>query len=213
MRSAVAYAAGTCGGLDVADRALERRAESTGVPRGQAALADNALLYTGKYGAFESGLAALPPGPMQSFYQGYARLLMGDREGARTFFEGAKPGGLGSSLFLRLSEVYRLALEGRGADANAALDKLESERMWMHLPDGEFTFKLAEAYGFLDRPGEALDVAERASVQGFGCAPWFERTPFLAAARQLPRWISLDTHLRARQKLLEETFPASAFHL
>lgn len=213
LLNAVAYAARTSGLLDLADRALERRLDLTGIPRGQANLADNTLLYGGKYRAFEAALGALPQGPMRSFYQGYARLLSGDRDGALRAFAESQPGGLGSTLFLRLAEVYRLALEGRQAEAGAALDKLESERMWMHLPDGEFTFKLAEAYGFLDRPGEALDVAERASVQGFGCAAWFERAPFLAAARQMPRWISLDTHLRARQKLMEETFPASAFRL
>ena len=213
LLNALAYAARTSGLLGVADRALARRAAAMGLPRGQANLADNTLLYTGQYRAFEDGLAMLPPGPMRSFYRGYARLLAGDCEGARPFFAEAPPGGLGSTLFVRLSEVYRLALEGRAAEANAALDKLEGERVWMHLPDGEFTFKLAEAYGFLGRPGEALDVAERASVQGFGCAAWFERAPFLAGARQRPPWISLDSHLRARQKLLEEAFPPSAFAL
>lgn len=213
LLNALAYAARTSGLLDIADRALTRRAEAMGVPRGQSNLADNTLLYTGRYRAFENGLAMIPPGPMRSFYQGYARLLAGDRDGARAYFAEAAPGGLGSTLFSRLSEVYRLALEGRAGEANGALDKLEGERVWMHLPDGEFTFKLAEAYGFLGRPGEALDVAERASVQGFGCAAWFERAPFLAGARQLPPWISLDTHLRARQKLLEEAFPPSAFAL
>jgi tetratricopeptide (TPR) repeat protein len=213
LLNALAYAARTSGLLDLADRALDQRAELLGLPRGQTALADNALLYAGKYRAFEAGLGELQPGPMRTFYQGYTRLLMGDRDGALRFFAGAQPGGLGSTLFVRLAEVYRLALENRPAEANAALDKLGSERMWMHLPDGEFTFKLAEAYGFLGRPGDALDVAERASVQGFGCTPWFERAPFLSAARQLPRWVSVDTHLRARQKLLEEAFPASAFRL
>lgn len=213
LLNALAYAARTSGLIDLANRALEHRAQLLGVPRGQSNLADNALLYTGQFRAFESDLDELPRGPMRTFYQGYARLLMGDAEGAKRAFSDAKPGGLGSSLFLRLSEVYRLALEGRRGEAANALDKLESERMWMHLPDGEFTFKLAEAYGFLDRPGEALDVAERAAVQGFGCAPWFERSPFLTAARQLPRWISLDAHLRARQKLLEQAFPPAAFHL
>ena len=213
LLNALAYAARTSGLLDLADRALERRAELTGVPRGQANLADNALLYAGRYRAFESSLATLPPGPLRSFYQGYARLLMGDREGALQFFMEAKPGGLGSTLFVRLAEVYRLALEGRVAEANTALDSLQTERMQIHLPDGEFTFKLAEAYGFLGRTGEALEVAERASVQGFGCSPWFERAPFLAAARRMPRWLSLDEHLRERQRLLAEAFPPTVFGL
>lgn len=213
LLNALAYAARTSGLLDLANRALIRQAELLGLPRGQIALADNTLLYTGDYQNFAAGLDQLPSGPLRAFYQGYSRLLKGDREGAKRYFSEAKPGGLGSSLFIRLSEIYRLALEGRQKEANAALDQLGSERMWMHLPDGEFTFKLAEAYGFLGRPGEALDVAERASVQGFGCTPWFERSPFLAEARRLPRWISLDTHLQARRMLLEEANPPSAFHL
>ncbi len=213
LLNALAYAARTSGLLDLADRALEHRAALTGVPRGQSALADNTLLYAGNYRAFEQSLAALPPGPLQSFYQGYARLLKGDREGAQRLFAETRLGGLGSSLFVRLAEVYRLALEGRAEEAASALDKLEAERRQIHLPDGEFTFKLAEAYGFLGHPSVALEVAERASVQGFGCAPWFERTPFLESARRMPRWISLDMHLQERQRLLAETFPPSAFGL
>ena len=213
LLNALAYAARTSGLLDLADRALKRRAEISGQPRGQTSLADNTLLYLGHYRAFEAELAALPEGPIKSFYSGYARLLEGDHDGAKARFAAAKMGGLGSSLFLRLSDIYALALDGRGDEARAALDRLEAERTMIHLPDGEFTFKVAEAYGFLGDPGKALDVAERASVQGFGSADWFERAPFLAGARKLPKWRSLDQHLRERQKLLGDTFRPSAFGL
>lgn len=213
LLNALAYAARTCGLLDLADRALQRRSALADLPRGQANLADNTLLYEGRYQAFEAGLTALPPGPLQSFYQGYARLIQGDPERARPFFEATRSGGLGSTLFVRLAGVYRLALEGRKDEANRMLDALDAERVHIRLPDGEFTFKVAEAYGYLGRPGDALEAAERASVQGFGCTAWYERAPFLADARKLPRWPSLDQHLRERQRLLETGFPASSFAL
>ncbi|HTL99076.1 MAG TPA: hypothetical protein VL181_09770 [Holophagaceae bacterium] len=213
LLNSLAYAARTSGLLATADKALERRADLVGQRRGQASLADNALLYGGHIEAFASSVESLPPGPLRAFYSGYARLLQGDREGALVRFKEARMGGLGSSLFVRLAEVYGSALEGRDAEALANLDTLESERTQIHLPDGEFTFKVAEAYGFLGQPAKALDLAERASVQGFGCAPWFERAPFLADARKLPKWLSLDQHLRERQTLLADRFPPSRFGL
>lgn len=213
LLNALAYAARTSGQLELADRALDRRAALSGQPRGQASLADNTMLYRGRYSGFESELQALPEGPIKTFYGGYVRLLRGDSAGARTKFTPSESGGLGSTLFVRLSQIYVLALDGRGGEARAALDALEAERTRIHLPDGEFTFKVAETYGFLGDPGKALDVAERASVQGFGCADWFERAPFLAGARKLPKWRSLDQHLREREKLLGDAFPPSAFGL
>lgn len=213
MLNALAYTARTSGLLDLADLALQRRSEWTGLPRGQASLADNTLLYEGKYQAFETSLASLAPGPLRSFYQGYARLIQGDPTGARASFAAAQPGGLGSDLFVRLAEVYRLALDGQKDEANRALDALDAERIQINLPDGEFTFKVAEAYGYLGRPGDALEAAVRASVQGFGCTAWYERAPFLADARKSPRWTSLDLHLKERQRLLEASFPASSFGL
>lgn len=213
LDNALAYAARTSGLLDLADRALERQARLSGLPRGPARLADNGLLYAGRYAAFEAGVRRLPAGPLRAFYLGYARLVQGDREAALKHFSETPAGGLGSVLFLRLSEIYRLALEGRPAEALARLQAFETERLQIHLPDGEFTFKLAEAYGFLGRPREALEVAERAAVQGFTCTPWFERSPFLAGARDSVQWPSLDQHLRERQRLLEEAFPPRAFGL
>ena len=213
LLNALAYAARTSGLLEVADAALVRRASLDGQPRGQAGLTDNTLLYSGQFEAFAANVETLPPGPLRAFYSGYAKLIRGDREGAKARFAEAQSGGLGSTLFVRLAAVYRLSLEGRNAEALAGLDGLESERTRIHLPDGEFTFKVAEAYGFLGQPAKALDVAERASVQGFGCAPWFERAPFLDGARRLPRWLSLDQHLEERQKLLSDTFPPSSFGL
>lgn len=211
--NALAYAARTSGLLDLADRALRRRSALADLPRGQASLADNTLLYEGRYRAFEDSLPTLPAGPLRNFYQGYARLIQGDPQGARPFFQATQPGGLGSVLFVRLAEVYRLALDGRKEDANHALDALNAERVQIHLPDGEFTFKIAEAYGYLGRPGDALEAAVRASVQGFGCTAWYQRSPFLDEARKLPRWKSLDLQLQERQRLLESSFPASSFAL
>ena len=213
LLNALAYAARASGLLDLAGRALDRRAALAGEPRSQQALADNTLLYQGRTRAFEAELTALPEGPLKAYYQGYARLLQGDTAGALLRFQGADHPGLGSSLFVRLSQVYALACAGRREEALAALDALEGERSQIHLPDGEFTLKLAEAYGYLGEPSKALDVAQRASVQGFGCAEWFERAPFLSEARRLPRWRSLDQHLREREALMSAAFPPRAFGL
>ncbi len=213
LLNALAYAARTAGLLDLADLALQRRSALADLPRGQTRLADNTLLYEGRYQAFEVSLSTLPPGPLKNFYAGYARLLQGDPDGARPLFAATQPGGLGSTLFVRLAKVYSLALDGQKDEANRALDALNAERIQIHLPDGEFTFKVAEAYGYLGRPGDALEAAERASVQGFGCVGWYERAPFLAEARDLPRWKSLDSHLKERQAILERSFPPSSFAL
>lgn len=213
LLNSLAYAARTSGLLELADRALQRRSSLADLPRGQASLADNTLLYEGKYKAFETSLSTLQPGPLRNFYLGYTRLIEGDRDGAHALFAATQPGGLGSTLFVRLAEVYRLALEGRTQEANQALDTLDAERIQIRLPDGEFTFKVAEAYGFMGRPGDALEAAVRASIQGFSCTPWYERAPFLAEARKLPRWTSLDLHLKERQRIMEASFPASSFAL
>jgi hypothetical protein len=36
-----------------------------------------------------------------------------------------------------------------------------------------------------------------------------DRSPLLASLRDLPRWKALLQHLRERQSLMEDTFPAS----
>src|SRR5206468_1334483 len=108
---------------------------------------------------------------------------------------------------------YLLALEGRTLESGEALEKLELERVQVRVPDGELTFKVAEAYGYLGQPRLALEVMGKAAVQGFGCTRWYERSPFLAGARQLPAWPRLLLTLQERQGLLETRFPPSRFEL
>ncbi len=207
LLGSVAYAGRTGGLLELADRALNRQSAATGLPRFHSGLADNTRLYLEDFDGFERGLYRVDVDSIRVFYRGYARLLRRDRAGALTVFREAQQPMRGSALFIRLSAVYRLALEGRTDESLAALQALEAERVQVRIPDGEFTFKLAEAYGFLGQPKRALEVMSKAAVQSFGCTPWYERSPFLAEARKLPAWPRLHQTLSERQLLLEQRFP------
>ncbi|HJW08780.1 MAG TPA: hypothetical protein VJ483_04050 [Holophagaceae bacterium] len=209
LLSSLAYAARTTGLLEVADRALDRQAAATGLLRFQSGLADNTRLYLGDLDGFERGLPRVETDSLRIFYQGYARLLRRDRAGALACFSDPSQGG--PSLFARLSAAYRLALEGRAQESLEALRKLEAERVQVRVPDGELTFKVAEAYGFLGEPRLALDVMAKAAVQGFGCTRWYERSPLLAEARRLAAWQRLHQTLLERQAVMEARFPPHRF--
>ncbi|HJW08779.1 MAG TPA: hypothetical protein VJ483_04045 [Holophagaceae bacterium] len=202
----LAYAGRTGGLLELADRALDRQAAVTGLPRVHTGLADNTRLYMGDLDRFEQGLPRVDVETIRVFYQGYARLLRKDPQGALAFFKQAEQPLHGTAIFLRLSAVYRLALEGRQAESLVALEQLENERVQVRVPDGEITFKVAEAFGYLGQPHRALEVMGKAAIQGFGCTPWYERSPFLAEARKLPAWPRLHQTLQERQQLLEQRF-------
>jgi hypothetical protein len=210
LLSAIAYAARTSGLLDLADKALDIAATATGLPRVQAELADNTRLYRGDLAGFEKGLAAIRVDALRTFYQGYARLLSGDRPGALAAFRSDNPVLQSPSLFHQLSAAYRLALEGHPDESLRALDVIEEQRVQARVADGELTFKVAEAYGFLGEPRRALEVMGKAAVQGFGCTAWYERSPFLEGARGLPGWNHLHQTLLERQQALEARFPASS---
>jgi hypothetical protein len=79
------------------------------------------------------------------------------------------------------------------------------------VPDGEFTFKLAEAFAFLDAKSEAVDTAHRAFAQGFGCTRWYRQAPFLAPLQDLPKWQVLLKHLQEREAPLAARFPPRTF--
>ncbi len=207
LLSCLAYAARTAGLLQVADRALDLQAAATGLPRLHTGLADNTRLYLGDLDGFEKGLPRVDNEALRAFYQGYARLLRGDRAGALAAFHRAKSPPRNWTLFTRLGSAYAAALEGRQAESIRALEDLEAERVKVSVPDGELTFKVAEAYGFLGQPKRALEVMAKAAVQGFGCTRWYERSPFLEEARKLPAWPRLRQTLQKRQSVLDARFP------
>ena len=214
LYEATAYAARSAGLLEGAALALARRDVLEGPTRGEAGLAENTYLYLGELDRFERMLG---PGPdpqvdaVRDFYRGYTRLLRGDREGAAVFFARAGGPSGNADQFRTLAQAYRLGLQGEQEAALAGLRGLWAERIPVRVPDGEFTFKVAEAFGFLGSPTEAQDVANRAFAQGFACTRWYQNSPFLEGVRGTPRWNALEQHLKERQALIEAVYPRERF--
>jgi tetratricopeptide (TPR) repeat protein len=214
LRTSLAYAARTTGLLEGARSALLAREALDGGAGDRDVFPETTFLYTGEQERFEACLGPGPgerPQPLQDFYRGYLRLLQSHRDEAITNFRSAaRPQG-SDSQFQTLARVYQLALEEHRPEALLTLRVLSRSRLDLRVPDGEFTFKLAEAYGFLGSKEEAMDAAQAAFSQGFGCTTWYERAPLLSSLHELPRWRALMSHLQARQNLLNTRFPARSF--
>ncbi len=213
LLTGLVYAARGAGLLPLARRAMDLRdnlAFSEYLPQA----VDITCLYTGEIPRFEASLQDRP-GHLRNttgvlaFYRGYLALVQGDRARAHAEFAAARQAPRGYPNIVRLSEVFDLILEGRRDEAWQALRAFDQERLGMREPDGEFTIRLAEAYALLGDRASAMEMAARAFARGFGCTAWYERSPLLAPLRGLPRWKALLQHLRERQSLMEDTFPAS----
>ena len=212
---ALGYAARNAGLLDLAQRAQARLDRLQPAPAGQIAM-DNLWLYTGDLVRFETRLQVRPGHPRNAvvhFYRGYLALVQQDRPEARLHFERAcaDPGAFGE--FSQLAAVFAAYAGDRPAEARSRLRELEQTRAGLRVPDGEFTFKLAEAHALLGQQEQALDLLSRAFAQGFGCTRWYLDSPFLAQVRQRPRWQALIHHVQERQALFEQRFPPKAFGL
>ena len=214
LHGALAYPARISGLLEGASRAIRARDALAGFHRFERDQVENTHLYRGDWDLFARSLGpgsdALPE-PSRDFYRGYVHLLTGHREQARFFFARAhsRPGGWVQ--FEVLARVFEHALAGDREGALRELRALKAERARLRVPDGEFTFKLAEAFGFLGEPDEALETANRAFAQGFGCTRWYQESPFLSRIPREARWNALLQHLQERQHLMEEAFPARRF--
>lgn len=210
-----AYAGRTAGLLEGAKLALARQKVLLG-PQAQPTswFAETTYLYLGDWDAFSRELARARTVRLDAnvvFYQGYDALLKGHRQSARDFMKrGANMEG-GPIPFQDLCRVYLAYLEGRPAEGLAELRRIDEIRGKLRIPDGEWTFKEAEAYSLLGDSSRAVDCATRAFVQGFSCARWYEASPFLDGMRAHPRWPMLRRNIRERLAVLEGSFPPSAF--
>ncbi|MFN8011302.1 MAG: hypothetical protein U0P81_07845 [Holophagaceae bacterium] len=211
----IVNAARNAGLLDLALRAADLHEQLT-LPEFQPQSLQLLHLYREDFRRFEARLQGQPGQLRYSivlFYRGYLALLSGDPSRAREHFAACEALEHGIPNYQRLSRVFRLALEGDVDASTAVLDALDHERVGLRVSDGEFTLRMAEAAAYLGRPAHAMDLAERAYTQGFGCTHWYERSPLLSGLRGTPRFQSLLQHLRERQAMLEARFPPSRFGL
>ena len=211
---ALAYAARNTGLLAGAQAALTARESLVGGLAADPGLGENTYLYLGDLERFEWSLASppgAPPSPVRLFYRAYAKLLRGDLAGALPLFRECQshPGRVVQ--FEALAQVYEFALTRRRDEALVRLRRLRDTRSFLRVPDGEFGFKLAEAFAFLGSRSEAVEAASSAFAQGFGCTRWYRYAPFLQELQSLPRWQSLLQHLQEREDVLAERFPPKVF--
>ncbi len=211
----IAYASRTAGLLEGARRALARRSKLLGPLAAPSSwFAETTYLYLGNLEAFGQELAragSLRQDASIHFYNGYFALLHGQDKQALDFMSAGSDPGMNPPHFRTLCRVYRAYLEGRPQDGLVELREMDEIRGKLHIPDGEWTFKEAEAYAVLGDADRGVDCATRAFVQGFSCAAWYENSPFLAKVRTHPRWPTLRRNIRERQAVLEGSFPPSAF--
>lgn len=211
LYEALAYAARFSGLLGISRRAMETQHR---LALGQTRqTAETTLLYLGDWPGF---LETCQPqgGPVDAkayFYQGYVALARRQRGEALKGFQASTRVREGWYGFEALARVMELGLEGREAEARQALVDLDQAREGLRISDGEFTFKQAEAWAFLGDHEQAITQLNRALQQGFCCAPWYEGSPFLGPVRAHARWPDLLLHVRERQTLREQEFPASRF--
>jgi len=214
LHGSLAYPARVSGLLEGASRTLRNRDALAGFHHSERNQVENTFLYRGDWELFERTLG---PGseainePAKDFYRGYVNLIRGRVDRARLFFARAQRVKGSWAQFEALARVFELGLSHDREGALETLRRLKADRSLLRVPDGEFTFKLAEAFAFLGDPEEATQTALRAYAQGFACTRWYLESPLLATVPHQARWISLTQHLKERQELMEKAFPPRRF--
>lgn len=213
--NSMAYAARAAGLLEGSLRALDCR-DGLWVRGTHPLQITNTYLYLGDLARFEKGLwtdQGQGASTVLEFYRGYVALLRGNPVFALSHFRAAEAHAPRNSHFGTLAGIYADILAGQTEKARGRLDAMARDRLGlgMRAPDGEFTFKMAEAYALLGDSSRAVDVASHAFAQGFGCLRWYRQCPLLAGARELPRWKALEQHLQEREALYLKRYPLAVF--
>lgn len=213
LYEALAYASRTTGLLDISRRAISTQHRLALDQTRQ--VGETTLLYLGDWSGFlDTCVPSRRPSDTKAwFYRGYVDLARGDQEGALKAFRAAGKVKEGWYRFEDLAEVLALHLEGHTDQARERLTALDRARIGLRIPDGEFTFKQAEANVILGNLNEGMELASRAFAQGFCCVRWYECSPFLGPIRTHPRWAGLMQRVRERQAQLEGRFTAEGFGL
>lgn len=213
LYAALSYVSRTCGLLDLAGRSLGKVERLTLQASGL--ITETAYLYLGQWEAFRRTCRLEGTGrdARVHFYLGYLALAEGDPDLARGSFEACLrvPGGWYG--FELLSRLYLLSMAGRKEEGLGLLKDFLQKRAGLQAPDGELSFKFAEAAAHLGDAEQAIRLGELAFSQGFGCTRWYSGSPLFAPARDTSRWWLLKQHLEERQALLAGRYPPQRFGL
>ncbi len=212
LYQAMSHPARVSGLLQGAVNAIEKGGKLLQQGQGPALWVEKTYLYGEQWDTFEDRLSKGTEGSAErDFYRGYISLLKGNQNRALLFFTKAQKSAYPQSPYAKLSSVFESHLMGQREDALALLRQLALHRKGLRALDGEFTFRLAETFVFLNQPVEALEMAEKAFAQGFVCGSWFKQSPMLVSLAGNARWEDLLSRVEERQRYISRLFQGEWF--